>query len=362
MTVDFIIVGQGISGTVIAQTIENSKLNYVIVDENVNSTSSKIAAGIMQPVSFKRCILTWRGKEFYDYSDSFYSKIIKKKGLSNSYNKIKLIRLFSSFEEQNNWIGKSNSEIYKPILGEQKKDIEGINSSFGNGEVKSASHLNVKEFLKDYKTYFEKNRRLINEKFEVQSLYKEKDLFHYKEIKAKNIIFCEGVNALKNNLLNYLPIIPNKGELIDIKTNYLPNIMLSKGVFSLPIKPNIYTIGSTYDHLDKLESTTEKGKKELLKRFNKISNNKFLLVNHKYGFRPTTIDRKPIIGEHPTIKNLFIFNGMGSKAVLMSPLLSKELIDFIVKKNKLDESVNSNRFFKKYSSTNEIFAKKINIL
>ena len=68
MEVDFLIVGQGISGTVLAKTIENNSLSYFIIDNNNKITSSKIAAGIMQPISFKRCILNWRGKEFFNFS------------------------------------------------------------------------------------------------------------------------------------------------------------------------------------------------------------------------------------------------------------------------------------------------------
>ena len=45
-----------------------------------------------------------------------------------------------------------------------------------------------------------------------------------------------------------------------------------------------------------------------------------------------------LIGNHPILKNAFIFNGMGSKSILMAPLLGKQLIEHILFDKKLSES------------------------
>ena len=358
MEVDFLIIGQGISGTVVAQTIEQKSKTYYIIDNNINNTSSKIAAGIMHPMSFKRCILNWRGKEFFEFSQEFYlnhNKILNTK----NFKKIKLFRLFSSFEEQNNWIGKSSSSIYSSVLGNEEKSIENIHNDYGNSEVKKCGHLNVKLFLKSSKKYFEKTKKIIPDEFELNELKYDGKLFFYKGIYAKHIIMCQGAHGLNNKIFGYLPIIANKGELIDISTKYLPKFMLSKGVFSLPIDKEIFTVGSTYNHVDSFQGVTESAKDQLLKSLEKICSIKDLkIIKQKYGFRPTTIDRKPIIGPHPTIKNMYIFNGMGSKAVLMAPLLAKELIEHILNKKPLDQNINVSRFIKKYSSEHYQFAKK----
>ena len=66
------------------------------------------------------------------------------------------------------------------------------------------------------------------------------------------------------------------------------------------------------------------------------------------------MDRKPLIGEHPIIKNLYIINGMGSKAVLMAPLLIHELLQ-----NKIDASVEIRRFSNKIKAENIDFANSL---
>ncbi len=344
MKIDFLIIGQGISGTVLAKTIEDSSLSYFVIDSNKKITSSKVAAGIMQPISFKRCILTWRGEEFFNYSKSFYEKfnnLLK----SNHFKPIKLVRIFSSFEEQNNWMGKSSLRIYHKHLGTSDYSFKNIITKYGCSDVKTANHLKVEKFLNSSKLYFKEKKRFTEDFLHYNKVFKVDNRFVYRDISAKYIIMCQGVDLNKNNVFNYLPIIPNKGELIDIQSSHLPRVMLSKGVFNLPIEKNKYTLGATYNHRDLSKNITESAKNQLLNNFKKItSTNDFKIISHKYGFRPTTIDRKPIIGEHPEIKNLYIFNGMGSKAVLMAPLLAKELIDFIVYKKNINPKVTIKRF------------------
>lgn len=346
MEVDFLIVGQGISGTVLAKTIENKSLSYFVIDSNDKVTSSKVAAGIMQPISLKRCVLSWRGEEFFNFSKLFYEKfdaLLK----SNHFSPIKLIRIFSSFEEQNNWMGKSSSKVYENHLGTDNYNYKNIINQYGSSEVKTASRLKVDKFLNSSKAYFKEKKRFVEESFDMRHIYKHNNRFVYKKISAKHIIMCQGVKAIKNNVFNHLPIIPNKGELIDIQSNHLPKVMLSKGVFNLPLEKNRYTLGSTYNHKDLSQSITDYAKEQLLNNFKKITDiSGFKVLNHKYGFRPTTIDRKPVIGEHPEIKNLYIFNGMGSKAVLMAPLLAKELIESIIDNKKLNPKVCVTRFNK----------------
>ena len=136
--------------------------------------------------------------------------------------------------------------------------------------------------------------------------------------------------------------------------------MLSKGIFTFPEKEKIFTLGSTYSHTDYSETITTTAKEDLLSQMEKIKPLEDLrIIDHKYGFRPTTTDRKPLLGQHPTLDNLYIFNGMGSKGVLIAPLIAKELHQHIVNKQKLDPASNINRFSKKFTSNHFEFSQKI---
>ena len=57
--VDAIIVGQGISGTLLsAEFLKNGK-TVLVIDEEKIITSSKVSAGLYNPIVFKRVVKSW---------------------------------------------------------------------------------------------------------------------------------------------------------------------------------------------------------------------------------------------------------------------------------------------------------------
>ena len=361
MNYDFLIVGQGITGSILALQLKKSSKKFKILESGNPNTSSKVAAGIVHPISLKRCNLSWRGKEFYEFSDTFYKEIDFESSIE-LYKPYKLLRVFSSFEEQNNWIGKTNNEIYKYILTLNNKELDNIKNKFGSGIVELCSRLSVKEFLNFVNISFLKKKMLKEDFFKPEKLKLKNNRFHYQEDIYSKVIMCDGVNALKNPMFNYLPIIPNKGELLTVFSNILPPHIINCGIFSLPETKNIFTVGSTYSNEDQKNNVTVDAKEYLMKKLNKIIEiDDVEIVDQKFGFRPTSLDRKPLIGEHPIIKNLYTVNGMGSKAILMAPLLVSELLDYIYQNKSLDSMVNINRFSKKINDENINYAKSLDL-
>ena len=352
MDYEFLIVGKGITGSILANNLAKITHKFKIIDyENVNS-SSRVAAGIMHPMALKRGMLSWRGKEFFKFSEKYYENFDRFHG-TKFYKKHPLFRIFNSFEEQNNWTGKSSDNIYSSLISVNKNSLKNINHPYGSGVVNNAGRLSIVEFLDFLSTKYSEN--ISKNNFQFKNLQFKNKLFLYEGDRFKKVFMCQGVNATQNPMFNYLPIIPNKGELINVKSKDLPNFILNCGVFSLPINDYKFTIGSTYNHRDHLEKNTKEAKEELLEKIGKVINlNNVDFLSQKYGFRPTTSDRKPLIGEHPIIKNLYIINGMGSKAVLMAPLLINELL-----KNKVDKSADIKRFQKKIKPLNINYANSL---
>jgi glycine/D-amino acid oxidase-like deaminating enzyme len=57
--VDYIIVGQGIAGTILAHELLKKNKNIIFLNNENLSSSSKVAAGIWNPVVFKRLTKSW---------------------------------------------------------------------------------------------------------------------------------------------------------------------------------------------------------------------------------------------------------------------------------------------------------------
>ena len=355
---DFIIVGQGLVGSVLALTLEKFKKTFIVVDFLNEQSSSNISAGVLNPISFRRCINSWKANVLNPFSLSFYGDTnIKLK--SNDFSPLEAIRLFSSYEEQNNWFSKSGDERYNAFLNSEcVNNKPNIEAPFGFGNVNSCGRLIVKDFLFSCFNYLKKNIIRVN-KLE-KAIPKINGWYCIQNYKAKNVIYCEGIELIKNPIFNYLPLIPNKGELLTINSSNLPSLFISKGVFVIPNKGiQNFTLGATYNHLDKSNQPTQSAKTELLKKFNSIGSFKYNITNHKAGFRPTTIDRRPLVGEHPVLKNSYVLNGMGSKGVMMSPWLADNLVRHIIYNEDLEKEANIKRYEKKINQKNIDFAKQI---
>ena len=64
----------------------------------------------------------------------------------------------------------------------------------------------------------------------------------------------------------------------------------------------------------------------------------------KNGIRPTVADRRPLVGQHETHKNLYVMNGLGSRGVLIAPSIAKDLIAHIEDDITLPKEIDINRF------------------
>ena len=187
--VDCVIIGQGLAGSVLALTLQKNNLSYVIIDDNNDYTSSKAAAGIMHPLSFKRLILSWDAHEFIPFSQSFYDSINDVLG-SQVYSPVRMIRIFSSLEEQNNWFSKAADYPYNNILKDTKNILNEykIMCPYGHGLVNYCGRLNVQLFLKLCKQYFKSSKTYLQSSIKPSEIKKQKNGgFQVLNYNSKNI-------------------------------------------------------------------------------------------------------------------------------------------------------------------------------
>lgn len=348
---NYIIVGQGIAGTVLAQTLLNDGKTVLLIDEGLEYSASVIAAGLYNPVVFKRLVKSWMADELIPYMDAFYVETEK---LLNErfYYKKEIVKLFADVTEKEFWLKKSKEEVGTYLS--QTMDLDFLNNCvenpFGAAEVTAAGNLNMAIFLKAFRTYFLKKEFLLQEKFEYGDLSISEKGVSYHNMDAEKIIFCEGHQTTANPYFNWLPFKLTKGELITIqlkKEHSIPaDKVINKGVFILPLGNNTYKVGATYEWTDLTIHPTEKGKSELIDKLKKVIRVPFDIIDHQAGIRPTVLDRRPLIGLHPVHACIGIFNGMGTKGVMLAPYFAKQFNQFLKGRENLSDEVNCLRFIK----------------
>ena len=75
--VDFIIVGQGLAGTLLAHDLLEKGHSVYIIDKPLIASASKVAAGLINPVGMKRCIPSWQADVFLPFAFKRYQSLEK---------------------------------------------------------------------------------------------------------------------------------------------------------------------------------------------------------------------------------------------------------------------------------------------
>ena len=342
---DYIIVGQGIAGSVLAYSLLKENKKIMVIDEPSLSCSSKIAAGLYNPVVFKRLVKSWKADQVLPFADFFY-KEIESFFHKEIYFKKPIIKIFSEENEKDFWIKKTESDVGKYLSKKITKEyVDQINSPLGSAEVKESGYLDVALFLHLIRNYIKETSSIIEEKFEYSYLNISNNQIKYRNTIARKIIFCEGFKATENPFFNWLPFKLTKGEILILRiNNFNPEQVINKGVFILPLGEDLFKVGATYEWNDLNEQPSARGKSELIEKLSAVLKIPFTVVDHKAGIRPTVNDRRPLIGLHPKHNEIGIFNGMGTKGVMLSPYFAKQFVDYLEKNLSLDKEVDINRF------------------
>lgn len=345
--IDYIIIGKGLAGIAFAEmALQNNK--SIVVFDNNSQNSSKIAAGIYNPIILKRFTVVAEAHEQLTLMNSFYSKLQAK--LKQKFDfEMPVFRKFFSVEEQNNWFLAHDKPKLSPFLDATLSfnTFINIDSPFGFGKVLQTGYVDTASLIAAYTLFLKSNHFLQDESFDYSALQIHPDYLEYKSIKAKHIVFAEGFGMHFNPFFNHLPLEGTKGEVLLIKALHLDlDVILNSSLYFVPLGNDLYKIGATYEWEDKSQLPTEKGKLKLLEKLKEIIICDFEVVAHLAGVRPTVRDRNPLVGSHPEHQNIHILNGLGTRGVMLAPFLADKLYNLIDKNIALPQDIDCNRFDK----------------
>ena len=122
------------------------------------------------------------------------------------------------------------------------------------------------------------------------------------------------------------------------------DFLIKAAVFVLPLGNNYYKVGATFNWEDKTKLPTEEGKKELIDKLNTFITIPYTIVDHIAGIRPMVKDRRPLAGKHPKYKNIAVLNGLGTRGVMIAPVVAKSLYNHLENGLELDSEISIDRF------------------
>jgi glycine/D-amino acid oxidase-like deaminating enzyme len=347
---DYLIVGQGLAGSVLATELLNKGFTVCVADLPSQNTSSSVAAGIFNPITGKRLALAENANLFFDSTQNYFQNQ-QQQHAELFYNPMPIFKVISSHTEMNNLTIKLGQPSYQAFLQEpnfqslssnQYRAPHGALAILRGGWVNIPVYLNaVRHGLQQLDSY------LPNEVKESDLLFEDHFVtWKGAGITARKVVFCTGqLNKGDWGYTNWMA--PMKGEILTVEIPQLDqDKIVVGGCFICPLGHNRFRVGSTYDWANINLSQTETAQTDLLTRLGKIIHFQPKVIDHKVGIRPSVKDRNPVVGQYKNYKNAFILNGLGSKGVSQVSHVVHMLMAFMEDEQALPPNLNVSRFNK----------------
>lgn len=348
MQVDYLIIGQGISGTWLSYFLQKENQSFLVIDNNYNLAPSRIAAGIINPVTGRRHAEVWMAKEILPFALGAYLQIGNELAI-NLFSQKNIIDFFPSPQMRQSFMQRVEEKAdYVSSCTEQNHFLHQFNYDFGCGEIKPVYTVHLETLLPAWRKRLIEKNQLLEEEFDSKQLKVTAGKIQYKNIVANKIIFCDGNSSAGNSYFNLLPFAPNKGEMLLLEAPDLPPTHIyKKGMMLVPLStPGQWWVGSNYAWEFDNENPTQEFRiktEQLLNSWLKIP---FTITDHFCGIRPATLERRPFVGFHPLHPAVGLLNGMGTKGCSLSPFFAKQLVNHLVQKERINPEADVNRFSK----------------
>ncbi|MFI3199436.1 MAG: FAD-binding oxidoreductase [Methylococcaceae bacterium] len=333
MTIDYLIIGQGLAGSLLAWELIQRGCQVIIVD-NGRENASQVAAGLINPVTGMRFVksvevdnLLPTAKQYYSHLAAIFQQTF--------YIEKPMLRLFRSDKELTHGLKRLNDPDYHDYLGaitSPDRAIKNLIAPFGFLEQKQTGYLLTRPLLSCLKAFFIAKNSYRRADIDYQDIQLQPTL-RWQDIAPKQIIFCEGHHATHNPWFSWLPFQLVKGEILTLEhQSQLPDKILNFGDWLIPLNDLHIRVGATFDRQNLNTLPTERGREELLKTLKSVSADLELatLLCHQANIRPCTLDKQPFIGRHPQHPQLAIFNGFGAKGSLQIPGLCQHFADTLL--------------------------------
>ncbi|MBL0742417.1 NAD(P)/FAD-dependent oxidoreductase [Chryseolinea lacunae] len=343
-SVAYIIVGQGLAGSAVALQLLRQGKRILVIDQPSRNTSSRIAAGLFNPITGRKMVKTWMADSLFPYLFNFYREA-ESLTARKFFHPMPLYRPFHSIEEQNEWMGKSATPAYAPYIEKitTGSTYPNVNDPYGGLLLQQCGYVDTTTYTAAVGELIAREGILLQEDLDENALTIGQGVVRYRDVEAGGIIFCNGVHTTP--WFNWLPVKPLKGEAIRIRASFDEHVILNRGVYMVPTgEPGAWRVGATYDFQNSGPGVTESARKELHDKINELVHFPVDVTGQEWGVRPTTPDRRPLLGKHPENDSVFVFNGMGTKGVSLAPYFSEVLIQALQNMKPLNKEVDIERY------------------
>jgi glycine/D-amino acid oxidase-like deaminating enzyme len=329
--VDFLVIGQGIAGTVFSFKALQQGFRVHVVDRVPDTSASKVAGGLINPITGRFFKKSWRFDELLPSIESTYREM---EALLNiqCWHLMPIYRMLSSIQELNDWELCRAKPGYEAYMGSCfRLEDDRLQAHEGLAPVNNGSWLETAQLIDSYRAFLLDTGRFSADNFDIADLQASS----WKGVSFKHIVFCQGIASSEHPFFRGLSLRAAKGEVMVIEMDG-PDLdfVLNKNMLFIPLGNGQYKVGATFEHTEDT-SLTESGLAELSMKLESVIRSPYRIVRRQAGIRPTVKDRRPLLGRSDVFPDAYVFNGLGTKGVSLAPYFAEHLLNFIIRNKPL---------------------------
>ena len=318
------IVGQGLAGSLLGWELERAGVPFVVVERGGDAASSRVGAGIINPVTGLRLVKSWRVDAYFPSALAAYREIEAVTG-RRIIHPMRVRRLFGSEEDARN--ARARLERGELIPYVREIDERGL-------WIDPAARIDAAALIEGLHLHWSRTGRLLVDP--------EHPLDRPSEVR---VIRCIGAREAVSEVSRFARLGLAKGEIITIQApEAAPDVIWNTGHWMVPIGDGLARVGATFDRHATSPDVTEEARRLLSKSAERFLGRSVEIVRHEAGLRVTSPDRHPVIGWLDAHERVGVFNALGSKGALLAPAMARAWVGHLTRGEPFDRAVDVARF------------------
>ncbi len=346
--IDFLVVGQGLAGTLLTHALKDRGQRVLVVDDHHRQSSTAVAAGIMNPITGRRFVKSWMYDTLVDDACRCYRRLEERLGVQLLH-PMNVLRVFGDQKAENDWHARRGSDAYAPYMREEA-DLGGFEGKVRHtgryGEVQGSYQVKLLPLMQRSARQWEADGTLRRQPFRYEDLVLRDDSAQYHDISAKAVVFCEGHQVTNNPWFGPLTLLrKSKGQVLHLKIPHLKvTKMIKHRYFIVPMDKERYWFGPADAWQFEDDAPDAQARSRLADAAAQMIVSPLSVLDHQAAIRPTVRDRRPILGRHPSYSCLYLFNGLGTKGSSLGPYWAGRMTAHLLDQVELPPAVRLERF------------------
>ena len=329
MQTQYLIIGQGIAGTLLSYALWKQGISFVVIDEPHGPPKASVVAGaLINPVNVNRCTMVADHQHYIAAALETYRSMEETLGISL----LEVMQMFVFHKDETKRQLYNEKQLQLPAYIQQLTNAEitltqqFFRNKYGIAKVGPVWKIHATQLLSAWSSFLKNKGLLLQEQFNIAECGIRPESVQYKTISAGKIIFCEGAAGMHNSFFKNLPFTKNRGEALLLSVPDLPaEYVYHYSIRLVPAAEGLFWCGSNYQwqFTNLLPDQNWRMQTEAtLRQWLRIP---FKVVDHLVAERPTTAGQQFLAGTHPAMPSVAIFNGLGTKGFSCGPALALDL-------------------------------------